>query len=204
MNLVLAPLKKEMQFFLEGLKGVEKNELGWTYKNSRGKDWHFVVGGLGKVNFALNTYKCVEKLKPYEVFAIGSCGALSGNLKPLDCVEVSKVIEHDFKSSFLKTPEIKNERTLSPCSITQVVCASGDKDILKKEEREQLYKNTGADIVSWESAGFFKAMSHFEQSYAELRVVTDLADEGGVEAFQENLNLGMQSLQKMFLELDLF
>lgn len=204
MNLVLVPLKKELTFFLEGLNGVQKNDLGWTYKNSRDKDWQFVVAGLGKVNFALNTYKYVESLKPYEVFTIGSCGALTKNLKALDVVEVSEVVEHDFESSFLKPPILKNERTLSPCSLTQALCASGDRDVLKAEEREALQIKTNADIVTWESAGFFKAMKHFEQSYAELRVVTDLADEGGVEAFQENLKAGMQKLQKVFFELGLF
>ena len=204
MNLCLIPLKKELTFFLEGLKGVQKNDLGWMYKNSRGKDWQFVIGGLGKVNFALSTYKYVSALNPYEVFVVGSCGAISSDLKPLDTVEVTTVVEHDFKSSFLKPPIIKNERTLSPCSLTQVLCASGDKDVLKFEEREELKDKTQADIVTWESAGFFKAMRHFEQSYAELRVVTDLADEGGVEAFEENLKAGMQRLQKQFFELDLF
>ncbi len=52
--------------------------------------------------------------------------------------------------------------------------------------------------MTWESAGFFSAMSEFSIPYAEIRVVTDLANEGVGEDFKRNLSLGMKEVGDLF------
>lgn len=185
MKLALVPLKAELKALVAVLPGVSKNEHGYLYK-----DMQFVVGSLGKVSFAVSTMKYANLFQPEEVFAFGSCGALTEGVKPLDLVAVSKVVEHDFKSTFLNQPELSCESVLFE-NLRRVTCASGDQDVLSRELKDRIFGETGADVVTWESAGFFKACRALGVPFTEVRVVTDLANEAGAADFKENLVEGM-------------
>ncbi len=191
MKLVLVPLKKELDSLVSVLNGAEKTKNGFSYK-----DFQFVVGGLGKVNFAVSTMKYINKYKPMEVFAVGSCGALS-KLDLLELVVVNKVLEYDFCSSFFPTPEL-NVDSKSFLNLKRVVCASGDKDVITNQDKAALFEKISADVVTWETAGFFKAMRSFKIPFTEIRVVTDFADVEAEKDFKKNLSMGMQKLGGLF------
>ena len=67
---------------------------------------------------------------------------------------------------------------------------------MSEKDKIDLIQKTQADVVNWESAGFFKAMSYFDVPYFEYRVVSDLANESGDQDFLKNLEEGMQGLQR--------
>lgn len=192
MRLVLAPLKKELESLVSVLNGGEKNAEGYLYK-----DLQFVVGGLGKVDFAISTIKYTNLYKPTEVFAVGSCGSLKADLSPLDLVVVEKVIEHDFDMSFFKISELMSSSKNFP-DLKRVTCASGDKSILSSSDKASLLEKVSADIVTWESAGFFKAAISLGVPFTEVRVITDAADDGALKDFKKNLSLGMQKIGQLF------
>ncbi len=191
MRLVLVPLKQELKSLISVLNGVEENSDGYKYK-----DLQFVVGGLGKLKFSLNTYKYSLKYQPERVYAVGSCGSLK-ELEPLEVVFVHKVIEHDFRSSFMEPPEYINNSS-EFTDLKRVSCASGDVDIVTDEAKKGLLSKVNADIVTWESAGFFSAFDYLEVPYAEIRVITDCANESVGEDFKKNLSLGMQKIGMLF------
>lgn len=191
MKLVVVPLKKELNSLISVLDGVEKNDHGYQYKENQ-----FVVGGLGKVNFALNTYKYGILYEPTEIFAAGTCGALK-SLNEFEVVVVEKVVEYDFESSFLDCPEFISDTKNFP-DLKRVICASGDKDIVINEAKARLVEGITADIVTWETAGFFNAAHMLRKPFTEIRVVTDKADDSTQDSFIKNLSLGMRKIGVLF------
>jgi len=80
--------------------------------------------------------------------------------------------------------------------------ASGDEDIIDSTRRLELQKQTGAQVVAWESAGLARACRQKNIPWAEIRMVSDLCDTESINNFHSTLSKGMPQiahlLQKIF------
>ncbi len=191
MKLVLVSLEQELKHLVSVLSGAKENTNGYSYK-----DYQFVLGGMGKLNFALNTCKYTQLYKPEKLYALGSCGGLKA-FNILEVVVVASVVEHDFESLFFKKP-MYTSSSKDFIHLKRVFCASGDKDIVTQKDKNRLLESFDADIVTWESAGFFKAAHMLKIPFVEIRVVTDMANTEIKKGFKKNLSLGMQKIGKLF------
>lgn len=185
-RLIITPLKKELTSLVSVLNGIEKNEYGYLYQ-----DTQLVVGGMGSKKFIKRILKYKEMFSPEEIIVAGSCGSLK-DLEVMDIVEVTSVLERDPETQKVEEGKIESNFRLFP-DLKAVCCVSGDGNILDKNSKAKL-EDCEAEVVTWETASFFKVMRELNMPFSEVRVVTDLADEQGLESFKENLHSGMQKI----------
>ncbi len=188
-TLVVTPLKKELKSLVSVLKDVEKNELGFS--NSK---YDFVSLGLGSLNFKKNLIYQLKNLKPRFVVCAGSCGALR-DFDELEVVEVKSVSKRE-GSLVRSDATLKLERTYFD-SLKKAHCASGDESVLSEVIKNKILQQSDSQIVTWETIAFFETMKNTNIPFTELRVVTDLCDERGLEDFNKNLSQGMQKIGRI-------
>lgn len=217
-TLVLCPLKAEMKALVEALQD-EEGVLVQEDKGPQGqkiyllpeKSLAIMVGGHGKVNFALS---CARALKFFprveQLWCVGSSGALNSSLNVGDVILGEKTIEHDFKSSILdsKKPEfnvpepllleLKN-RAQNTKQIKFGIIASGDEDIVNEDRALELHEQTGAIAVAWEGAGGARACQGLSVDFLELRAITDLANAQTLNDFATHLRPAMKNLAQALL-----
>ena len=215
-RLVVAPLYKEFDLLTKAIESIgytlqKKTPSKNKIRTCENLGTIYVCGGRGKVDFALSTY---HYLKEYphikEVIGVGSCGALSKNLKTQDIVIGKKIIEHDYKKKFMASPsppqfetsahwllEIQKKYEESRFS----VIASGDEDIMDKQRAFELRESTGADVVAWEGAGGARACLFAKVNYLEVRGVTDFSDSQTPQTFKECLEGTMTNLAQTLIRI---
>jgi adenosylhomocysteine nucleosidase len=202
LKLLLFPLKKEWQVLFEYLTArniaFEKQQIqGRWYLNIPTWQTRATVGGHGKSQMALGTQYWVDQFKDInQIILVGSAGALSPSLNTGDVLIVSDVLEHDFKSSVLETPQFKtrhetldlNLMESDEFSIHVGRLASGDEDILSEKRASELKRQTQALAVAWESAGAARAADWNRIKFFELRGITDHCKDETLTNFNQNLN----------------
>ncbi|MCO5113926.1 MAG: 5'-methylthioadenosine/S-adenosylhomocysteine nucleosidase [Bdellovibrionaceae bacterium] len=217
-TLVLCPLKVEMKFLVEALQ----DEVGVFVQEDRGpqgqkiyllpeKNLAIMVGGHGKVNFALACARALQFFSGVkQLWCVGSAGALSSSLNVGDVILAEKTTEHDFKSSALdhKNPEFQVSESLlielkNKAQNTKQIkfgsIASGDEDIVSEERARELYEQTGALAVAWEGAGGARACQGLSVDFVELRAITDLANAQTLNDFAIHLKPAMKNLAQALL-----
>lgn len=220
MKLILFPLKKELETFLDIIAKLEsklsklsrEQFLGKTVFFSEDREFLFSTCGLGKVEAALTTSLFLSSTQIEEAYLLGSAGALDENLKLGDVLFATKIIEHDFKSSiqknlptFLASKNILDRAKIlseqRDFKVKFAIIASGDEDIVTVERRNQVQSKTGASAVAWEGAGFMRACLRFNCPAVEIRAITDFANLKTHEDFNANISNAMQSLARIMIEI---
>ncbi len=182
-------------------------------------DLPFIIacGGHGKVQFALQSQFFLRLFPDLKnLICIGVCGGLSPQLQVGDLVVVEKVIEHDYKikfSSATKLPEFPTDAELVMVTEKELTklglnyhkgfIASGDEDIIEPQRAEEVFNQTKALAVTWESAGGARGAQFTRRSYFELRAVSDLAFAPSPRDFAKNLERGMKTLAFVLANLSL-
>jgi adenosylhomocysteine nucleosidase len=170
-------------------------------------------GGLGKVQFAVQTQYCIDKIDGLEsVLCVGACGGLNDGLMIGDVVVGTETVEHDIRKhskpliprfssdktilkQFMKLAEKKRGFTIHFGPI-----ASGDEDIMAESRKHELIKQTDALAVAWEGAGAARACRFSNVPFAEVRGICDFADQNTGHDFHENLELVMSHLAKITID----
>jgi adenosylhomocysteine nucleosidase len=219
--LVIIPTKIEFGFFLQACRS--SGYQAQTTKIGRLKatcfptlDLTVAQGGLGKTQFAVQTQHLIDMAQWDLVICAGAAGALVNDLSKGDIVIATQSVEHDIKNKFGKPllPRFdgaKNILELCRQSIPSEPgfhvhygpIASGDEDVVERERRESIQKQTGAIVVAWEGAGGARAAQFNGVPYIEIRGVTDSANGIAAIDFMINLKKTMRNVAHVVLSLAL-
>ena len=71
---------------------------------------------------------------------------------------------------------------------------SFQKEVVKTDQRNQIFKTTGGLVVAREGAGSVKASQAHDLPLIEIRAITDRASEESYLEFQKNLKQSMENL----------
>jgi adenosylhomocysteine nucleosidase len=217
-TLIMVPLQEEMVWFRQactahGLATADATvgrlvamcvpELGLTV----------VPGGLGKVQFAIQTQYVLDVTWTWEVvICAGAAGALSGGLAVGDVVVATETVEHDIHNHFgpPRLPRFSGAATMieslrgvrpprNAFSVHFGPIASGDEDVVTVERQEALRQRTGALAVAWEGAGGARACQFSAMPFVEIRGVTDRANGHAAADFRANLATAMANVATLMV-----
>jgi adenosylhomocysteine nucleosidase len=216
--LIVIPLQEEAEFFLEACEErgqkIDRYGIGkLSVSRCPGLGITVAIGGLGKVQFAIQTQHLLDKYPDWElVICAGSAGALSDSISIGDVVVSTETVEHDIKNKFgrpllprftsassVLTSLQSASTTLESASVHFGIIASGDEDVIDAEHRKMLRQRTGALAVAWEGAGGARACEFSGFPFIEIRGVTDTANHEAAESFIENIELAMKNIAALVL-----
>lgn len=214
MILILTPLSLEQKFLV---KGFEKRGLTFDKDTTSGalisKNPNFFVaqGGHGKTQFGIQCQHWLQKESNIKkVFTVGAAGGLSKDVNIFDLIVVENIIEHDYNMSFSpknKKPQFPTSPLLFDEShnysfnVLRGSLASGDEDIITTKRAEELFEETKALAVAWESAGGARAARFNNIPYFEVRGITDDARSNVVSDFKNNLEKVMDQIAEFLIPL---
>ena len=212
-TLVMIPIQQEYDLFLESCIAHEfraENSTIGRLPVVRFPDLDMTVslGGLGKVQFAIQTQHLLDSEPGWElVICAGAAGGLDNNLLAGDIVVATETIEHDIKNRFSepRVPRYKGDETtinmlrqIAPTNGSFQLhfgpIASGDEDVIEVSRQEELKKLTGAIAVAWEGAGGARACQFCDIPFVEIRGISDGADSEAISDFEKNLPIVMENL----------
>lgn len=155
------------------------------------------LSGVGKVNAAMTTTLLLEHFPIDCILNVGTAGGLKDNQKVLDCVLSTRVVEHDFDTSFLDGPEGKgayydaNPQLLNrvkkvaeemKISFHEGLIASGDQFISSNEQINKILTDFPESLcVEMEAGGIAQAASNYGVPFIVLRSLSDIAIKEGNE-----------------------
>ncbi len=218
MALVVFPLQRELDFFLE--RGRQTG-LAWTpaqigripVHENRSLPLALARGGTGKAQYALQTQHLLDNGPgPEIVVCAGAAGGLIDEVTIGDLVVATVTVEHDYRNRFNLRPlprfeghhaALRQLRQVRPASARFEIhfgpLASGDEDIMTARRRQQLHEETGALAAAWEGAGGARACAFSGVPFVEIRGVTDGANEEAATAFEDNLETAMANLADLII-----
>ncbi len=157
------------------------------------KELYIIKSGIGEIAAAAATQYLITKYNVDIVINFGICGKLSSQLKLLDTVVVKSVVHYQFdlseidgtapgvymgNSPFINADENLIERLLKiDANLKSVVCASGDIFVAKKEDKERLIKDFGADICEMECAAILITCLKNKKDCLIIKSISDDCDE---------------------------
>ena len=212
-RLVIFPLQKELDFFLQGcrqlgltteaatlgrLSVIQLPDVGLT----------LALGGLGKAQFAVQTQHLIDCGSDWDaVICAGVAGALDDRLAVGDVVIGTETVEYDIYNNFGKPllprfagaeAVIDGFRRMSmvdqPFNLYFGAIASGDEDVADVERRREVRTLTGALATGWEGAGGARAGYFSAVPFVEIRGISDGASETAPQDFRQNLPLTMRNV----------
>lgn len=223
-TLILCPLKKELNYLLEGFSKFNLNFIASkshrivTYTNH---DLRITLslGGHGKTQFGIQTQYLIHQLPNLElIIGAGSAGGLAEHLSVGDLIIGESIIEHDFKEKFnpnkKKPTFLTSELHINQIKSTMISAsdydykihygpiASGDEDITTRERAQLLLDQTQALAVAWEGSGGIRAAKFNEIPYLEIRAITDNARNSVGESFLKNLQPSMHNIAHFIFQCD--
>jgi adenosylhomocysteine nucleosidase len=212
-TLVMIPIQQEYRLFLESCAKdafrAENARIGnLPIVHFPELDITVSLGGLGKVQFAIQTQHLLDSEPGWElVICAGAAGCLAKNLSVGDIVVATETVEHDIKNKFGKprVPRYKGDeatiymlRNIAPIIGTFRLhfgpIASGDEDVIEVQRQEELKELTGAIAVAWEGAGGARACQFSDIPFVEMRGISDGADSEAPSDFEKNLPIVMENL----------
>jgi adenosylhomocysteine nucleosidase len=217
-TLIVMPLQEEIALFCHActahglatadapvgrLVAVRVPNLGLT----------LVSGGLGKVQFAVQTQHALDVSRTWDVvICAGAAGALVGALAVGDVVVATETVEHDIHNHFGPPllPRFSGAATIiedlkgvflprNAFNVHFGPIASGDEDVVAVERQEELHRRTGALAAAWEGAGGARACQFSAVPFVEIRGVTDGADSSAAADFRTNLATAMRHVATLIV-----
>jgi len=166
----------------------------------------FALGGLGKVQFAVQTQYLLGSDTWRLVICAGAAGALTDDIAIGDVVVATETVEHDIRKVGrpLIPRFIGDNATVALCRARLPMLAgfrvhfggiaSGDEDIVDTQRRQECRIATGALAVAWEGAGGARACAFNQVPFMEIRGIVDKADQFGPRDFTFNIRTAMQNV----------
>jgi adenosylhomocysteine nucleosidase len=217
-TLIMVPLQEELVWFRQActthglatadatvgrLIAMRVPELGLTV----------VPGGLGKVQFAIQTQHVLDVTRTWDVvICAGAAGALGDGLAVGDVVVATETVEHDIHNHLgpPRLPRFRGAATMiaslrgvrpprNAFSVHFGPIASGDEDVVTVGRQEALRRRTGALAVAWEGAGGARACQFSAMPFVEIRGVTDRANGRAAVDFRANLATAMANVATLIV-----
>ena len=215
-RLIVIPIQAEIDCFLQGctelefpLEAARLGRLPVVHLPEQGIT--VAHGGLGKVQFALQTQHLLDAGPDWDVvICAGAAGALVDALAPGDIVVATETVEHDIRNKF-GTPLLPRFRSvdtvlaalreelsaLTACTVHFGPIASGDEDVVDRERRRAIHQVTGALAVAWEGAGGARACHFSGVPFIEVRGITDHANGQAAADFKMHLPSAMRHVARL-------
>ena len=195
---IIAAMNIELELIKSKLDNITEEKAGGIifyrgfYKNS---EVVCAVCGIGKVFAAMCAEAMIIKYKPSVIINTGVAGALSKDLKQLDCTVAEKCVQYDMDTSPLGDPvgmisginriyfeaDKDYSDVLMSCygKTKPVYCtiASGDAFVCDKDKKEYITKTFGASVCDMESAAIAHVCYVAETPFVISRVISDNADD---------------------------
>ncbi len=166
-----------------------------------GKQLYIVKSGVGEIAAAAATQYLITKYNVDIIINFGICGKLSTSLKLLDTVVVKQVVYYQFDCSEIdgtkpgvymnNSPYISaDNRPISQLlsidgNIKEVVCASGDLFVARKEDKEYLINEFNADICEMECAGILITCLRNKVECLIIKSISDDCDDMDFKTYCE-------------------
>lgn len=217
-TLIMVPLQEEISLFCHacaarGLATVDATVGQLIARRVPDLGLTVVPGGLGKVQFAIQTQHVLDVNRTWDVvICAGAAGALVNGVAVGDVVVATETVEHDIHNHFgpPRLPRFSGAPTMieslkgvRPPRNTFTVhfgpIASGDEDVVAVERQEELHRRTGALAVAWEGAGGARACQFSGVPFVEIRGVTDGANSSAAADFRANLAAAMANVATMIV-----
>jgi adenosylhomocysteine nucleosidase len=217
-TLIMVPLQEEISLFCHacaarGLATVDATVGQLIARRVPDLGLTVVPGGLGKVQFAIQTQHVLDVNRTWDVvICAGAAGALVNGVAVGDVVVATETVEHDIHNHFgpPRLPRFSGAPTMieslkgvRPPRNTFTVhfgpIASGDEDVVAVERQEELRRQTGALAVAWEGAGGARACQFSGVPFVEIRGVTDGANSSAAADFRANLAAAMANVATMIV-----
>jgi adenosylhomocysteine nucleosidase len=216
--LVVIPTQAELDCFLQGC-----TELGFTVEAEMigripamslpSLGLAVANGGLGKVQFAVQTQHLLDSEGWDVMICAGAAGALDDRLSVGDVVIGSETVEYDIRNKFGKPrlPRFTSDAAVveefrgvaaagNGCRLHFGPIASGDEDVVDAERRRDVRELTAALATAWEGAGAARACSFSGVSFVEIRGISDGADHAAAQDFEKNLPGVMRAVARVITE----
>ena len=171
-------------------------------------------GGLGKVQFAVQTQHLIDAAPWDVVICAGACGALVSDLAVGDVVIATETVEHDIRNKFSKPllPRFSGSaEMIERCrralntglefKVHYGPIASGDEDVMDAERRAEIRARTAALAVAWEGAGGARACQFSGLPFIEIRGATDGAGGTAADEFRQNMPRALKNVAQVIITL---
>jgi adenosylhomocysteine nucleosidase len=212
-TLAMIPTREETETFLHSCVEHKLEPLDVNVGRLPGVrfpeiDLTVVRGGLGKVQFAVQTQHVLDLDRTWDVMiCAGAAGALVAGLAVGDVVVATETVEHDVRNRFgpPRLPRFSGAATIiaslravrlppSTFHLHFGAIASGDEDVIAVDRQDELRLLTGAVAVAWEGAGGARASQFSGVPFVEIRGITDSADSSAATDFAANLEVAMRNV----------
>lgn len=198
---LLLKLKKETK--------IKKANMVFYSGKINGLNTVLVVSGIGKVNAAICTQILIDDFKITHVINSGVAGGVKKEIKPLDVVIGTSLIQHDMdatafgnslgeiprlsKTNFDSDPNLINlayEASLKNDSYKTYkgIIVTGDQFINDKEKVASLYKNFNALACEMEGASIAQTAFLNNIPFLVIRAISDNANSGASMDFDKFKN----------------
>lgn len=176
---------------------------------------YLATSGIGEIKAAMTVQLLADLFDVEIVLNFGFVGALNENLNVGDIVIPNKVCHYQFDISKingtkigqygdkddiymrLDTSLIDLVKASTKKDFKEVAVASGDKFVSTLEDKHALVKGFGCDICEMELAGLQIACERNSIPILSIKVVSDKADNGATESFNEILNKGLTKYEEI-------
>lgn len=182
-----------------------------------GNTIYLATSGVGEIKAALATQLLVDLFDVEVVLNFGFVGAINHNLSVGEMVVARRVCHYQFDVTevdtdrqvgqysgmrdnyfYLNEALIQNVLANVGKPIKLVTVASGDKFVAHKTDKQYLKAQFGADICEMELAGLAIACERNNIPLFSVKVVSDKAEEGANESFEEIIRKGIAGYEKLF------
>ncbi len=201
---ILSAFRVEIDKIAEALecKGelCEKGPLRYVTGRYASMDVLAGTTGVGKVRAAAGVQAAIELFDASFVLFVGTAGALSAGLRPLDLVVSDRLLQHDTGPDepawFDADPELsclleKAARSVldtGKSSVHRGDMISGDYPVLDKETGKRLADRFGAVAVDMEAAAAASVSAINSIPFAAIKAVTDSADRNVIKEFKKHVH----------------
>ena len=180
-----------------------------------------INSGIGEIAAAAATQLLIDRYEAELIVNFGVVGGLTEEMAQTKTCVVSRVVHYDFDLSgidpvqpaqypgypdmYLPADEALLEKALGICpELKTVTCASADKFVGNREDKERLHRDYGADICEMESAAVLLTCTRNEVPCLLLKAVADGLTGGGqeyYEALEESASLCLAVTDHIIREL---
>lgn len=176
---------------MENIRIEEFHHTKFYLGTLNGKDVCVMLSGVGKGNASMNTTKLLMRYPITKLINIGTAGGLLENQKVLDVVISTRVIQHDYDTSFLDGQEgiglyfdvtkslVEKAKDILENKEYQVFIGdivSGDQFIASTEQIQALKtKFPHAICAEMEAGAIGQVATNFGMEYIVLRSLSDVA-----------------------------
>ena len=210
---MLVAVEMDSIFARYGTPGAKEKRGGFDVYRFENEEYvlHVIHSGIGELAAAAATELLIDRYGTELVVNFGVVGGLTEAAAQATLCVVTKVVHYDFdvsgidpvqpaqypgyEDAYLPADEALVEKALSLCPQLQpVICASADKFVGNRADKEQLHERYGADICEMESAAVLLTCRRNGVPCLMIKTVSDGLAGGGkeyYEALQECADLAL-------------